>query len=42
MLVSVVTGGTEVIVGALRTLPADTDDRLLAAGVAHSTVMLDT
>lgn len=37
-----VTGGAEVIVGALGTFPADADDGLLPAGVTHGAVMLDT
>lgn len=42
VLVSMVTGGAEVIVVAFSTLPADPDDRLLTTGVAHGAVMLDT
>lgn len=42
MLVSMVTGGAQVIVGALCTLPADADDRLLAAGVTHGAIVLYT
>lgn len=37
-----VTGGTEVVVGALGAFPADADDGLLPAGVAHGAVVLDT
>lgn len=41
MLVSMVTGCTEVIIGALSTFPANTNDRLLTAGVTHGSIMLD-
>lgn len=42
VLVSMVTGGAEVVVRALGALPADADDGLLPAGVAHGAVVLDT
>lgn len=41
MLVSMVTGCAEVVIGALCTFPANTDDGLLTAGVTHSSIMLD-
>lgn len=41
MLVSMVTGCTEVIIGALSTFPANTNDGLLTAGVTHGSIMLD-
>lgn len=37
-----VTGGAEVIVGALGAFPADADDGLLPARVTHGAVVLDT
>lgn len=41
MLVSMVTGCAEVIIGALSTFPANANDGLLAAGVTHGSIMLD-
>ncbi len=37
-----VTGGAEVIVGALRTFPSDPNDGLLPTGVTHGAIMLDS
>lgn len=42
VLISMVTCGAEVIVGALSALPADTNDGLLAAGVTHGAIMFNT
>ena len=41
VFVSVVADAAEVVVSALRTLPADTEDRLLPACVTHRTVVFD-
>lgn len=41
VLVSVVAHGAEVVVGTLGTLPADAEDGLLPAGVAHGALVLD-
>lgn len=42
MLVSMVTGCAEVIIGALGTFPANPNDWLLTTGVTHGSVMFDT
>lgn len=41
MLVSMVTGCAEVVIGALGAFPANADDGLLTAGVTHGSVVLD-
>lgn len=41
MLVSMVTCCAEVIIGALCTFPANTNNGLLTAGVTHGSIMLD-
>uniref|UniRef100_A0A6B0UQ71 Uncharacterized protein n=1 Tax=Ixodes ricinus TaxID=34613 RepID=A0A6B0UQ71_IXORI len=41
VLVSVVAHGAEVVVGTLGALPADAEDGLLPAGVAHGALVLD-
>ena len=41
MLVSMVTGCAKVVIGALSTFPANTNDGLLTAGVTHCSIMLD-
>lgn len=41
MFVTMVTGGAEVVIGALSTFPANANDGLLTAGVTHRSVMLD-
>lgn len=42
VLVAMVTGGAEVIVGALCTFPSDANDGLLPTGVTHGAIMLDS
>ncbi len=42
VLITMVTGGAEVIVGALRTFPSDPNDGLLPTGVTHGAIMLDS
>lgn len=41
MFVSMVTCCAEVVIGAFSTFPANTNDGLLTAGVAHGSVMFD-
>lgn len=42
MFVSMVTGCTKVIICTLSTFPSNTNDGLLATGVTHGSIMLDT
>lgn len=42
VFVTMVTGGAEVIVGALCALPSDPDDGLLPTGVTHGAIVLDS
>jgi hypothetical protein len=42
VLVAMVANGTQIIIGALCTLPSYSKYRLLSAGVTHSSLMLDS
>ena len=41
MFISMITNGSQVVICTLRTLPPNANDRLLAAGITHGSIMLD-
>jgi hypothetical protein len=41
MFISMITNSAQIIIGALCTFPSNANDWLLAAGITHSSIMLD-